>query len=123
MHTVTMTIGAANLLTANQRLHHHQRAKVVKILRRAAAMAAASQGAAKLGRAHIVVHVAWPDRRRRDVHNVMPTVKACVDGFVDFGMLPDDDDHHLIGPDLRVDPELSGVARVTRLAFEITEIS
>ena len=123
MHTVTMTIGAANLLTANQRLHHMKRAGVVKILRHAAAMAAASQGAPKLDRAHIVVRVAWPDRRRRDVHNVMPTVKACVDGFVDFGMLPDDDDHHLIGPDLRVDPELSGVAKVTRLTFDITETS
>ena len=121
MHTVTMTIGAANLLTANQRLHHMKRAGVVKTLRHAAAVAAASQDAPKLDRAHIVVHVAWPDRRRRDVHNVMPTVKACVDGFVDFGMLPDDDDHHLVGPDLRVDPELSGVAKVTRLTFEIRE--
>lgn len=123
MHTVTMTIGAANLLTANQRLHHMKRAGIVKILRHAAAMAAASQGAPKLDRAHITVHVAWPDRRRRDVHNVMPTVKACVDGFVDFGMLPDDDDKHLIGPDLRVDPERSGVAKVTRLTFDLTETS
>ena len=121
MHAVTMTIGAANLLTANQRLHHHQRAKVVKILRHAAAMAAASQGAPKLDRAHITVRVAWPDRRRRDVHNVMPTIKACVDGLVDYGLLPDDDDKRLIGPDLRVDPELSGVAKVTRLTFDITE--
>ena len=123
MHTVTMTVGAANLLTANQRLHHMKRAGIVKLLRHAAAMAAASQDVPKLDRAHITVHVAWPDRRRRDVHNIMPTVKACVDGFVDFGVLPDDDDHHLIGPDLRVDPELSGVAKVTRLTFEITETS
>ena len=123
MHTVTMTIGAANLLTANQRLHHMKRAAVVKILRHAAQMAASSQDAPKLDRAHIVVRVSWPDRRRRDVHNVMPTIKACVDGFVDYGLLPDDDDRHLVGPDLRVDTETSGTSGVTRLRFEITETS
>jgi len=117
-----MTIGAANLLTANQRMHHHERARIVRILRRAAADAAASQGAPRLERAHIVVHVAWPDRRRRDAHNLYVTAKACIDGLVDYGLIPDDDDTHLIGPDFRVDPELSGIRRATRLTFHIKEV-
>ncbi|WP_165375389.1 hypothetical protein [Sanguibacter massiliensis] len=121
MHTVTMTVGAQNLLTANQRLHHMRRPAIVKLPRRAAAAAAAPQTAPRLDRAHITVHAAWPDRRRRDVHNLYVTVKACIDGLIDYGLLPDDDDRHLTGPDLRVDPDLSGIPKSTRLTFHIKE--
>lgn len=121
MHTVTMTIGAQNLLNANQRMHWQKRRKIVELLRRAARDAAASQNAPRLERAHITVLVAWPDRRRRDVHNLYVTVKACIDGLVDYGLLPDDDDTHLTGPDLRVDPNLSGIPKATRLTFHIKE--
>lgn len=31
-----------------------------------------------------------PDKRRRDASNLMPTQKACVDGLVDAGIVPDD---------------------------------
>ena len=61
--------------------------------------------------AHCVATLTWRDRRRRDAHNIMPTIKACVDGVVAAGLLPDDDDTHLTGPDLRVaepDREQSG---------------
>ncbi len=37
--------------------------------------------------------------RLRDVGNV--SVKAAIDGLVDYGLIPDDDDAHLLGPDLR----------------------
>lgn len=117
-----MTVGAQNLLNANQRMHWQKRRKIVALLRRAAADAAASQNAPRLDRAHITVHVAWPDRRRRDVLNIAPTVKAAIDGMVtDFGLLPDDDDTHLTGPDFRVDPALSGIPKATRLTFHIKE--
>jgi len=39
--------------------------------------------------------------RRRDVGNLYPTAKAVVDGLVDYGLIVDDDDRHLIGPDMR----------------------
>lgn len=40
--------------------------------------------------------------RRRDVGNLYPTVKACLDGIVsDAKVLPDDDDRHVVGPDIR----------------------
>ena len=41
---------------------------------------------------------ATPDRRRRDRHNLAPTVKAMMDGLIDAGLLPDDADRYLDGP-------------------------
>lgn len=54
-----------------------------------------------LERAHITAWLHFGDKRRRDPANFYPTIKAVVDGLVDVGLLPDDDDKHLIGPDLR----------------------
>lgn len=98
-----------DVLTANQRLHWAQRAKRSRMVRQMGHAQAATtlmrNPAGVLDRAHITVTVSWPDKRRRDVHNIMPTIKAAIDGIVDAGMLPDDSDAHLIGPDLRVSSE------------------
>ena len=57
-------------------------------------------------RPHITVTIRFPDKRRRDVSNLYPYVaKPLVDGLVDARVIPDDDDLHVIGPDLRRDPE------------------
>lgn len=122
MTAVLVTVGKANLLTMNGRYHHQARARVTRVLRLAGSLAATSQGLPRFERAHVVVHVSWPDRRRRDVHNIFPTIKALIDGFVDAECLPDDDDRHLIGPDLRVTDELSGIPGVVRLRLEFEEI-
>lgn len=119
--TLDLTIGKQNLLTANQRLHHMQRAAITKVLRHTGAINARSQDLPVFRRAHIIVHIHWPDRRRRDAHNIMPTLKAIIDGVVDAGALPDDDDNHLIGPDLRRAETTSGIPGVTRLVFTFTE--
>nr|WP_303769103.1 hypothetical protein [Schaalia odontolytica] len=42
--------------------------------------------------------MAYPDRRRRDRHNLAPTIKAMLDGLIDAGLLPDDADRYLDGP-------------------------
>ncbi|WP_128683426.1 hypothetical protein [Actinomyces qiguomingii] len=63
--------------------------------------------APRLERARIVIESLFPDRRRRDTHNLMPTVKPIVDGLVDAGLLPDDDTRHLVGPHLEASSELS----------------
>ncbi len=46
------------------------------------------------------------DSRRRDPHNLYPTVKACLDGMVDAGCWPDDtpDYVHTNEPTFRVVP-------------------
>lgn len=38
---------------------------------------------------------------RYDPNNLYPTIKACLDGIVDAGIIPDDDHKHVIGPDMR----------------------
>lgn len=55
----------------------------------------------RVERAHIEITVTWPDRNRRDVNNWQPTAKPIVDGLVKAGLLPDDDDTHVTGPDMR----------------------
>jgi hypothetical protein len=35
------------------------------------------------------------------VGNYYPTAKAILDGLVDAGVLPDDNDDHVTGPDMR----------------------
>jgi crossover junction endodeoxyribonuclease RusA len=112
----TIVLPRVHLLTANQRLHWAQKAARNRIIRTRAKVAAQtcsfSYPAAK-----VTVLVGYPDNRRRDVHNLMPTVKACIDGCVDAGLLPDDSDKHLQGPDLRVSPELSGLSYAFSFTF------
>lgn len=42
------------------------------------------------------------NNRSYDAGNLAPTAKAIVDGLVtDYGLLPDDSNEHVIGPDMR----------------------
>lgn len=89
------------LLSANGRYHHMQRHRLSRVLRAAAQHKTRAARVPRLLRARIVALYHPPDRRRRDVHNLLPAAKCCVDGLVDAGVLPDDNDDHLIGPDMR----------------------
>lgn len=55
----------------------------------------------RLQRAHVVLTLHWPDTRHRDVTDWHPLARACVDGLVDAGVVPDGDYRHVVGPDLR----------------------
>ncbi|MBK6556127.1 MAG: hypothetical protein IPG16_02575 [Comamonadaceae bacterium] len=46
------------------------------------------------GSVWLTVHRA--SARKSDATNLAPTAKACIDGLVDAGWLPDDDDQHVI---------------------------
>ena len=100
------------LVSANVRIHYHTRADVTAYWRKLAAAAVreqygtADEGCAWYERARLVITFRYPDRKRRDVGNLYSYVaKALVDGCVDAGLLPDDSDRYLVGPDLRRDPE------------------
>lgn len=43
------------------------------------------------------IRLVWqPDtHRRRDTDNATPTLKACIDGLVGYGLVPDDDSSHV----------------------------
>ncbi len=104
------------LVNANKRMHRMRQADLTRGIREAAGHVSAH--VPRLQRAHIICEYRPPDRRRRDVHNLYPSAKAAVDGLVDVGVLPDDSDRYLIGPDMRCgDVEPAG-----RLVLHITEL-
>jgi crossover junction endodeoxyribonuclease RusA len=87
-----------DLLNANHRTHWAKKARVTRALRFAACCLARSNLVPQLERAHIEGVYEPPNQRRRDAANLYPSFKACVDGLVDAGVLPDDDSAHLVGP-------------------------
>lgn len=98
-------------LNLNDRLHWAPRSARVKQWREATALYARSAKLPTgLERVRIQAWFRFTDRRRRDVHNWAPTVKAIVDGLVDYGLIEDDNDDHLIGPVLhRGEPHRVGL--------------
>lgn len=91
-------------LNANHRLHWRVvRRRTAYWRQLTAVVVQASQGRPQPlpDRVRIVATISYPDRRRRDVGNLAPTVKAIVDGLTDAGVLADDDDLHVLGPDIR----------------------
>jgi len=107
------------LLNANDRDSHWARRKrITGALREAAGWMARCQRVPHLERAHVLAVYEPPDRRRRDPANLQPSFKACVDGLVDAGVVPDDDSEHLDGPD----PRLGHVHPRGRIVLHITEV-
>ncbi len=115
--TTTITIPApCDLINANSRLHWAKKARLTKQWREAAGWAAKAARVAPMDSAHIVATIRFQHHRKRDVGNFAPTIKACVDGIVaDARLLPGDDDAHIVGPDLRADPNIGDVRVVIEL--------
>jgi crossover junction endodeoxyribonuclease RusA len=103
MTTWTLIVPAhETFLNLNQRMHWAKKASLTKAWRKHAQTYAAVAALPKgLHRVHIVAHVTKPTNRQYDVHNLLPTLKAAIDGLVDYGLIPDDTNQYLVGPDLR----------------------
>lgn len=97
----TLRLASSDVLSLNDRRHWGATAPKRRLIRQLAAQIARVGRAPHLERARIQVEIVFPDRRRRDTHNYMATIKPLVDGLIDAGLLPDDDAEHLLGPDLR----------------------
>lgn len=112
----------ADFINANDRLHHMAKAKLTRAWREAAGLVAKyAPDYRQYDRARIEIGYRFPTNRRRDVQNLQPTSKAIVDGLVDAGVLRDDDDLHLIGPDnRRIRPNGPPAVTVTITALEET---
>lgn len=55
----------------------------------------------RIPKVQITAHIIKPTSRAYDAHNLIPTVKAIIDGLVDYQLITDDTNKHLIGPDMR----------------------
>lgn len=109
------------MLTANDKMHWGARARITKQLRRRGYMLGREGRGVDilcLQRARVEFEFAYPDRRRRDRHNLAPTVKAIMDGLIDAGLLPDDSDRFLDGPHTVVADYLT----IKRLGLPIYEV-
>lgn len=90
-HLLTVT-APAKWLGTNQRDHFHQRAIATRTWREAAAWAAKGQHLPALGMGPVAVcaTVHRSDARKFDLDGVTPTIKACIDGLRDAGVLAED---------------------------------
>lgn len=111
----------SHVITSNQRQNHFVKATHTKHIRTLARATATNWGFTPMYIAHAVVYVSFQDERRRDLHNYFPTIKACIDGFVDADLITDDDHTKLIGPDVRVGGKSQ--KGFTTLHFEFREVA
>lgn len=93
-------LAPAAWINSNDRRHRMAEAALTKAWRTAARAACRNVGPLNCP-VQITAHVWKPRSNRYDPGNLYPTAKACLDGIVDAGLLPDDDHKHVIGPDMR----------------------
>lgn len=77
-------------------------------------------GSPRLERAHMTAYIQVRGGRF-DPPNAWPTIKPIVDGMIQAGLLPDDSDKYLIGPDFRREPGRAPKG-IRRIRFEIEEL-
>ena len=95
-----------------------QSAKLTALWREAGRVSAGLvDGEPYAGPVHIFAHVYKPRAGRYDAGNLYPTIKAILDGVVDAGLLVDDSNDYVIGPDLR-----HGGKGPARIVLTVTEI-
>ena len=95
--------GRVAWINANSRHHWAVKAEMTRDWRTMAKLAATNAGLPKgLDKVHMTVYVNKTNNRSYDVHNLYGTAKAAIDGLVsDYGLLPDDSNAYLTGPDMR----------------------
>ncbi|GAA5132382.1 RusA family crossover junction endodeoxyribonuclease [Pseudonocardia adelaidensis] len=82
-------------LSLNGRMHHMARARLVREVRETAGWLAQAARIPRAERVRVELRYTPRTRCRRDADNLVPTFKALVDGLVDAGVVPDDDDAHV----------------------------
>lgn len=111
----------APFINANQRLHWRKKMELTRAWRELARAQAAFlvQTGVSHERVHVFAHFRFPDNKRRDVGNWFPTVKAALDGAVSAGLIEDDSDAFVVGPDLRREYP-NGLPRLVLEFVEVT---
>lgn len=84
------------MTNANGREHWSKKARTGASLREISWALAKQQRIPPLPRVGFVFSYLPPDRRRRDTPNVLYAAsKSCIDGVVDAGIIPDDNDRYV----------------------------
>lgn len=112
--------GKPRWINLNERAHWGSRSGKTAVWRDSARAVALEAKIPALEYAWVQACFSFGDNRRRDVHNYLPTVKACVDGFTDAGIWEDDCDGILTGPDLRR-VETPGQRGITFFVWEVSD--
>ena len=102
-------------LSLNDRMHWRKKASITKTVRFNVG-AVAAYAVPAVSAAIVELHYVPRDARRRDRDNLVATLKPCMDGLVDAGVIPDDTPEYLtwtvhIDPPNRLDPHLYLVVR------------
>lgn len=107
MSVQTVTVGAPGpFVTTNQRHHWTVRNRITQAWRTAAAWQARADRLRPVdGPVHIEALICRGDSRRYDLDGHVPTLKACVDGLRDAGVLPEDSTEHVPTLTLRAGPK------------------
>jgi hypothetical protein len=89
-------VAPAEWLSANKR--YKRRPDVAIRAWRQATAVHARAARLPLGLAQVSVYATlhFTNNLRRDAHNYMAVVKCCIDGLVDYGLIPDDRKEHLL---------------------------
>lgn len=95
-------------ISANGRYHYHHAATLTAAWRAAGQAAAAHTPPLTGWPVRVLVYVHKPTAHKYDAANLAPTAKAVVDGFTTAGLWPDDDNDHVLGPDIRRGPARRG---------------
>lgn len=100
---ITLTIPApCEFINTNKRYNRFFKADLTKQWRTTTGLLAKQQELPAMDSpVRIIAHIWKPRGGRYDPNNWADTTKACVDGLVDAGMLPDDSHREVIGPDHR----------------------
>jgi crossover junction endodeoxyribonuclease RusA len=92
-------------LNANHRVHYQTKSAIVRAWRHAAKTAAqrAFHGY-RFERIRLVAEFSKTRGGRYDAANLSPVAKAICDGLVDAGLVEDDSNEYVVGPDCRPGP-------------------
>ena len=112
MRTWTLRVGDYTKppLSLNDRMHWRKKAGITRTIR-AGVADDAGRTVPACSAATVELHYVPRDKRRRDRDNLVATLKPCMDGLVDAGVIPDDTPEYLtwtvhIDPPNRADPHL-----------------
>ena len=117
-YTIALPAGL-KLLSLNDREHWGARHRKTQALKDAAIVMARKARLPRLERVCVVVELQPPDLRRRDADNPVLSAKACIDGLVAAGCLPDDSAQYVTSVAGTIGP----VYPKGRLVLHITEVT